>query len=93
MTWILGVCGCTLVVAIVLMIRNDCTYRYRTQLLKRVSEAAQKDIGYGRDWEWRYEEFNRVTYERMMYTFWKPLRSFYPVDPARDESIVSMEMH
>ena len=31
-------------------------------------------------WPWRYEEFKRVAFERMTWTFWKPLDRFYDPD-------------
>lgn len=36
-----------------------------------------------RDYMWRYDEMNAVSYEKMLFMFWRRLRSFYPHDPAR----------
>ena len=57
--------------------RNHAIYFLRLILLKRVSEKAMEDIKNGRDWEWRYKYMESVTYEKMLYQFWKPLKLKY----------------
>ena len=70
----------------VLLARNNAVYGYRADLLAKVSRAARSDINQGRPgWEWRYDAFQAVDYNRMVWCFWRPLDSFYPdrsfVDP------------
>lgn len=36
-----------------------------------------------RDYRWRYDEMDAVSYEKMVFMFWRRLGSFYPHDPAR----------
>jgi hypothetical protein len=62
----------------ILWVRNDQVYRYRTTLIVKVSEAAEKDALAGAEWMWRFNEFDRVGYQRMMWQFWRSLDSFYP---------------
>lgn len=75
---------CSLI-SLALLIRNNRVFRYRQALLARISEAAQADIARGDfDWNWRYDELNAVSYDRMLLVP-KPFASFYPRDPARAE--------
>lgn len=60
-----------------LMYRNARVFQYRTELNHRISDLAQDDITSSLPWEWRYEEFNKVDYNSMLYKFWKPFDSFY----------------
>ena len=57
--------------------RNSRVFKYRMELIDKLSEAAKKDIDAGLDPQWRYAEFNKVTYNEMVYRFWKPLDNFY----------------
>ncbi len=67
-----------MVVAITGLIRNQLVYNYRVRLLDQIHDEARKDIQAGRDWEWRHQIFEQVTYNQMVFKFWKPLSSFYP---------------
>lgn len=69
-------------VGIYMMYRNHKVYQFRMQILRQVSDAAQSDGKTGRPWRWRYDEMSAVSYNEMMYQFWKPLRveSFYERD-------------
>jgi len=58
-----------------LMLRNHRVGRFRDELIDRVSEAARANLHDGeKSWRWRYDTFGSVSYERMLYQFWKPLR-------------------
>jgi hypothetical protein len=57
--------------------RNKRVFEYRANLLADISRAAKKDIAKGRDYRWRYEQFEEVNYGAMVWNFWKPLDSFY----------------
>jgi len=65
--------------------RNDNVHEYRMALLKMVSKAAQQDIETGKDWEWRHDEFDSVSYYGMFFKFWRSFDSFYIESPAREE--------
>ena len=57
--------------------RNYSVFNYRIKLLDDIHHAAQVDIALDRDWKWRYDEFNTVTYKQMLNSL-KSLDSFYP---------------
>jgi len=61
------------------LIRNGRVYTFRMLLLKKVSDAADVDIKNGREWEWRYDVMDTVSYDTMLLNFWKPLtiENFY----------------
>lgn len=63
------------------MWRDATVYRYRVSCLKQIRRAALLDIQYGRPWQWRRDLFDTVSYERMVWRFWCPLGSFFPVPP------------
>lgn len=71
---------------LLLLIRNECVYRYRVALLDTIRDAANSDIDAGRSWVWRYKAYDAVGYCVMVLQFWRPLHSFYPdqrfLDPA-----------
>ena len=60
-----------------LLYRNQKIYSYRVELLRKISERATEDITNNIDWHWRYDTFESVSYDEMIYKFWKPLDSFY----------------
>ncbi len=75
-----------------LMVRNRRVLRFRAGILARTSAAAKADIAAGRyEWQWRYREFERVPYGRMVISvrrlreenYWTDTRF---LDPAFTES-------
>lgn len=68
-----------LLLAGILLVRNECVYKYRNSLLSEVSAATREDIQ-RRDYTWqrRYDAFDAVSYDRMVWQFWKRWRAFYP---------------
>lgn len=60
------------------MWRNHFVARYRMDLLERMLLAAKLDELYGRPWVWRFDAYRAVSYEQMLYKFWRRLDSFYP---------------
>lgn len=69
-----------LMVGVFFLVRNDKVYEFRMRLLHRVSEMCKKDAEQQLEWPWRYEQMGWVSYDEMVYKFWKPLRAsaFYP---------------
>ena len=57
--------------------RNQRVYRECQRILEIISEQSRKDIKKGKDFVWRYDEFSQVSYHKMMWFFWKPVKSFY----------------
>lgn len=59
--------------------RNHRVMAYRVWLITRIMRAAHLDRLDGRDdFLWRIEALDAVTYDRMMWQFWRPLARFYP---------------
>ena len=66
-----------LVCSLIILARNERVSQYRARLLSQVSRAAKDDIKKDMPWKWRYDVFDSVSYEQMLFKFWKPLKSFY----------------
>jgi hypothetical protein len=49
----------------------------RLRIIDLIDELATDDINDGREWKWRYEQFDNISYVEMLLTFWKPIKSFY----------------
>lgn len=78
-TGFLVLCGVTVCLCIIIGIRNQMVLNYRLDLLRQVSRAAKADINSHAydNWRWRYDAINTVSYDSMVYQFWRPLKSFY----------------
>jgi hypothetical protein len=71
--------------------RNRQVAEYRHRLLNQISNKINEDRkkiwkaylknpkkGLGKyEWKWRYDAYEKVTYDEMYWKFWKPLDSFY----------------
>ena len=55
--------------------RDNRVSKYKRILMARIFELTRTDPL--NDWEWRWQEFDRVSYYEMMFKFWKPVGSFY----------------
>ncbi len=53
--------------------RNDQVYAFRQILLEKIHAGAMDDIDHGRDWLWRHEAYNMVSYNVMYNKFWLKL--------------------
>ena len=60
-----------------MIIRNERVARERKRLLDIVALKAKKLIKEGKDWEEPYNYFRSISYDEMVYKFWKPVKSFY----------------
>jgi hypothetical protein len=58
-----------------MMYRNLRVHGKLMELLNLVSNAAKDDIDHERPWAWRYRALDRVSYNRMVFEFWKPVRT------------------
>ena len=83
------ICLCCVIYSSIMMFRNKKVYQYSNKILDQVSIAAKSDISKGRNFEWRYNAFNSVSYVEMVNQFWRKLDSFYPdksfIDPKAKE--------
>lgn len=66
-----GLAG-VLVMIIWLGIRNEQVHNFRLQLINTLYAAP--------DWERRAEVLHRVSYDSMMFQFWRPLKSFWTAE-------------
>lgn len=59
------------------MIRAKKIHTFRMGIIKAISDLTQEDIKAGlfEDFLWRYEEFETVPFENMMWPLWKPLKA------------------
>ena len=60
-----------------ILVRNNKVFNYRFKILSQIDELAKADIRQCKEWKWRYDNFSQVSYGRMMWQFWRPLKSFY----------------
>lgn len=58
-----------------LWFRNYAVYSYRKALINKIHHLNQANIM--ASWEWRYDEFDTISYYEMLLQFWRPLDSFY----------------
>lgn len=64
---------------VVLLWRNNVVYDYRMNMIDEIYNAAYADIRRGLfENDWRWDTFERVSYIRMVFMFWRPCDSFYP---------------
>lgn len=66
-----------LALIVTLSFRNRSVAVYRRKILSKIDVAGRDDILSGRDWFWRFQYFDTVSYDDMMCQFWRPLDSFY----------------
>lgn len=67
-----SLCICLLGIGfcIYMFYRNDQVAAYRQAIIDRVFSFS--------DYKWRNDVYKSVSYNDMVYKFWKPLDSFYP---------------
>lgn len=65
------------VVFLYLGFRNSAVHDYRIGLLDLIDTATHMDITRDRPWRWRYDAFRSVSYNEMLYKFWRHIDSFY----------------
>ena len=63
-----------------MMIRGLMVYNYLMETLEKVGKKSKEDVRNNKDWRWRFEEFNKVSFYEMALKFWRPLSSFYNED-------------
>ena len=53
--------------------RNNQVYAFRQILLEKIHAGTMDDIRHNRDWLWRHEAYNMVSYNVMYNKFWLKL--------------------
>ena len=59
------------------LVRNYQVYKEQLRVIDVIHGLSNLDIDRGDDWEWRYDEFNAMSYNKMLLEFWKPVSSFF----------------
>ena len=62
---------------IVMLWRNNKVHKENIRVINIIFDLANKDIENKIDWKWRYTEFDTVSYTKILFMFWKPIKSFY----------------
>lgn len=78
---------------VIVLIRNTQVFKYRQKIIHNISERDLVEIrANGRPLVERWQIYNSVSYEKMVFRFWKPLDSFYPsLDVAKQQNHASVE--
>jgi hypothetical protein len=63
--------------SLVYIYRNGAVAKERYRVIEVISELAREDILAGRDFEWRYREFESISYGYMLFIFFRPVGLFY----------------
>ncbi len=75
------ICSVLILVCIlntVLLFRNFAVYKYRIDRLNKMMEII--DSGDLEKSQKLLSEFERVSYDKMVWLFWKPLKSFFKLE-------------
>ncbi|HLN19156.1 MAG TPA: hypothetical protein VK255_03230 [Patescibacteria group bacterium] len=57
------------IVALYTTFRNFMVHNFLMDVLEVVKEKSEEDIRSGKDYEWRYEELKKVSYDDVLYSF------------------------
>lgn len=69
-------------VGIFMLFRNNRVYHARRRLLESIHEAVGRDIEERSAYKWRYDEFDKVSYDRMVRSWRKPESMYDNLDFA-----------
>lgn len=64
------ICILMIALGILLFIRNEIVYNFRKKIIDKIFLSE--------NWQEKLKEFDKVSYDEMVYKFWKPIKSFYP---------------
>ena len=68
---------CLFIISLLMLWRNDVVHKYRISLINLIHEQAKRDIDQDLSRRWRYKVFYSITYDTMLYKFWRRMDSFY----------------
>ena len=60
---------CLLLFCVFMLYRNESVYKERMKIINRISMDA--------DWVSKLKEFQKISYDQMIYKFWIPVKKFY----------------
>ena len=84
---ILLLCFSLICFVLLLSHRSNLVYKECDRVLKVIGILARKDINLGLDWEWRYDEFEAISYDKMWLQFWKPIGSFFAFSKCYQDKV------
>lgn len=60
------------------IIRTTLVAKYRLKVLNRMHDRYREEINAGNGFtKWRFDEWDKVSFNRMVILFWRPLPSFF----------------
>jgi len=74
---VIGLCVWVILFSFFMVFRNQKVFKERMRILDTISQYAHKDIENHKDYDWRYKEFETISYNRMFYRFWIPVKDFF----------------
>lgn len=82
MTYLLIVPLFIILISFFFLSRNQAVFKFRRKIIETVSSCAKNDCELGNDWKWRFDTLQTVSYDKMLFTFWKRLKveNFYEDD-------------
>jgi hypothetical protein len=83
---VLVICIAGMVINLLFLIRNGLVYKESIRVLDMITKLCKQDINNGKDFLWRYDEYDKIRYDEMLYKFWRPIKSFYKDSPALKEA-------
>ena len=79
---------------LLIIMRGDKVQRYRRMILDQVSAISTYRIEEGLpDWNNLYQYFDKVSFTKMLFQFWKPLDSFKLQEAVKDFEIAYKWKH
>ena len=57
--------------------RIDAVFDERLRVISVLFERAQESARKGEDWKYYRKPFDEISFNEMVYTFWKPVGSFF----------------
>jgi hypothetical protein len=62
---------------ILFILRQRCVFDARREIRKLIAGAIRLDIYSDREWRWRWADYHRISYSKMMWIWWRPPESFW----------------
>lgn len=66
-----------LVFTVYLGYRNYEVCSERIRVINEIGIMCAKDNETNREWHWRFDVYNEITYDQMLYKFWIPVNRFF----------------
>lgn len=79
-----------------LLVRNEFVNKFRRELIQKISDIDQEEIQQGHGYTgWRLNEYGKVTYQQMLFKFWKRLKveNFYKNTSFLDKKVTNTNKH